>query len=199
MREARRRCTAITAPVACSVVVDSIEMRRPRKDPCPADPSDLAAFLTKADRDQILCDCNVARIILGPDSQPLDVGREHRTAPRSAAPRHRAQRDRGCRFPDCGRQSQLVRSPPRRTLAGSADPTNINNLVLLCADSTTTSCTAKAGPTPSTAPPTPSTTTRHPPHPMPPTQHRPTLTRRRVLAGAQAGTILYSVPLREIS
>ena len=38
--------------------------------------------LTKADRDQILCDCNIARIILGPDSQPLDVGREQRTVPR---------------------------------------------------------------------------------------------------------------------
>ena len=48
----------------------------------PSDPSDLAAFLTRADRDQILCDCNVARIILGPDSQPLDVGREKRTVPR---------------------------------------------------------------------------------------------------------------------
>ena len=46
------------------------------------DVHDLGAYLSAAQRDRILCDCNISRIILGPDSLPLDVGREHRTAPR---------------------------------------------------------------------------------------------------------------------
>ena len=97
----------------------------------PWDPSDLAAFLTKADRDQILCDCNIARIILGPDSQPLDVGRGQRTVPRWMR-RAIAQRDRGCRFPGCDRRASWCE-------AHHVEPwwqggsTSMNNLVLLCA------------------------------------------------------------------
>ena len=97
----------------------------------PSDPSDLAAFLTKADRDQILCDCNIARIILGPDSQPLDVGREQRTVPRWMR-RAIAQRDRGCRFPGCDRRASWCEA--HHVIPWwQGGPTSINNMVLLCA------------------------------------------------------------------
>jgi hypothetical protein len=96
----------------------------------PNDPSDLAAFLTRADKAQILCDCNIARIVLGPDSQPLDVGREHRTAPLYLR-RAIAQRDRHCRFPGCDRKSSWCEA--HHVIPWWQDgPTNINNLVLLC-------------------------------------------------------------------
>ena len=97
----------------------------------PSDPSDLAAFLTKADRDQILCDCNIARIILGPHSQPLDVGREHRTVPRWMR-RAITHRDRGCRFPGCDRRASWCEAHHVEPWQHGG-PTNINNLVLLCA------------------------------------------------------------------
>ncbi len=79
---------------------------------------------------QLLCDCNVSRIVTGPDSRPLDVGREQRTAPtwmRKAL----AKRDGGCRYPGCER-------PPNRCQAHhvweweDGGPTAIHNLVLLC-------------------------------------------------------------------
>ncbi|HEY1739608.1 MAG TPA: DUF222 domain-containing protein, partial [Acidimicrobiia bacterium] len=96
----------------------------------PNDPSDLAAFLTRADKAQILCDCNVARIVLGPDSQPLDVGREHRTAPLYLR-RAIAQRDRHCRFPGCDRKAN--RCEAHHVIPWWQDgPTNINNMILLC-------------------------------------------------------------------
>ena len=64
----------------------------------PHDATDLGAVLSRAQRDQLLCDCNIARIILGPDSQPLDVGRAQRTAPRWLR-RAVAHRDRGLSLP----------------------------------------------------------------------------------------------------
>jgi hypothetical protein len=96
----------------------------------PSDPSDLAAFLTRADKAQILCDCNIARIVLGPDSQALDVGREHRTAPRWMR-RALAYRDRGCRFPGCDRRASGCEA--HHVIPWWQDgPTNINNMILLC-------------------------------------------------------------------
>ncbi len=50
---------------------------------------------------QLLCDCTVARIVTGPDGQPLDVGRTRRAVP-PALRRALVERDGGCRFPGCG-------------------------------------------------------------------------------------------------
>jgi hypothetical protein len=55
--------------------------------------------------DRIACDSEVTRIVFGPNSEPLDVGRAHRTvtpAQRKAV----IARDRTCRGPDC-------HAPPR--------------------------------------------------------------------------------------
>ena len=43
---------------------------------------------------ELLCDSKIGRVVFGPDSQPLDVGREHRTAPAPHPPRRRRSRQR---------------------------------------------------------------------------------------------------------
>ena len=79
---------------------------------------------------ELLCDCKIGRVILGPDSQPLDVGREHRTAPHWIR-RAVAARDKGCRFPGCERQ-------PHRCKVHHVHPwdpdgeTSVCNCILLC-------------------------------------------------------------------
>jgi hypothetical protein len=97
----------------------------------PADVSDLGAFLSRADRRQLLCDCNIARIVLGPDSQPLDVGRTHRLVPRWMR-RAIAQRDRGCRFPGCDRAANRCEAHHVKAWTDGGG-TSLQNLVLLCA------------------------------------------------------------------
>ncbi|MGZ4691257.1 MAG: DUF222 domain-containing protein [Acidimicrobiia bacterium] len=51
---------------------------------------------------RLLCDSSVSRIVTGPDSLPLDVGRTRRTVP-PALRRALVVRDGGCRFPGCDR------------------------------------------------------------------------------------------------
>ncbi len=48
------------------------------------------------------CDCTVSRIILGPDSEPLDIGRATRIIP-PAMRRALIARDRHCQHPGCDR------------------------------------------------------------------------------------------------
>jgi Domain of unknown function (DUF222) len=80
---------------------------------------------------EILCDCKIGRVIMGPDSQPLDVGREHRTAPHHIR-RAVAARDQCCRFPGCARK-------PRWCKVHHVEPwdpdgeTKVCNCILLCA------------------------------------------------------------------
>ncbi|MFN0090499.1 MAG: hypothetical protein ACKVWR_09580 [Acidimicrobiales bacterium] len=76
------------------------------------------------------CDASFTRLVLGAESEPLDIGRAQRRWPRPLA--HAVvRRDRGCRFPGCDQ-------PPSRcdihhcqdwTTGG---PTTITNGVLLC-------------------------------------------------------------------
>ncbi len=48
----------------------------------------------------LLCDCSISRIILGPDSQPLNIGDARRTFP-PAIRRAIIRRDEHCRWPGC--------------------------------------------------------------------------------------------------
>jgi hypothetical protein len=86
--------------------------------------------LSKPEITRLLCDANIARMILGPDGQPLDVGREHRTAPRWMR-RAIAKRDGGCRYPGCDRRPN--RCEAHHVWSWEAGgPTAVHNLVLLC-------------------------------------------------------------------
>jgi hypothetical protein len=115
----------LTLTISCDEIMSWLPIRT-----LPNDPTDLAAFLTRTDREQILCDCNIARIILGPNSQPLDVGQEHRTVPRYLR-RAIAQRDRHCRYPGCDRKPSWCEAHHVQPW-WHAGPTHLNNLVLLC-------------------------------------------------------------------
>jgi len=76
------------------------------------------------------CDAEVVPVVLGSQSEPLDVGRLQRTVT-DAMRRALNIRDGGCAFPGCDR-------PPRRCHAhhirfwGHGGDTSLDNLVLLC-------------------------------------------------------------------
>lgn len=79
---------------------------------------------------RLACDATVCRVVLGPRSEPLDIGRRTPVVP---APMRRAVvlRDRECRFPGCDR-------PPPWCDAhhvvhwAAGGTTALSNLVLMC-------------------------------------------------------------------
>ncbi|MGH3963676.1 MAG: DUF222 domain-containing protein [Pseudonocardiaceae bacterium] len=92
---------------------------------------DTGGHLTAAQARRLACDAGFIPMVLGSDSMPLDVGRQHRLA--TAAIRDAlAQRDQGCAFPGCHR-------PPRHCEAHhilewlDAGETKVHNMCLLCA------------------------------------------------------------------
>jgi Domain of unknown function (DUF222)/HNH endonuclease len=98
------------------------------RDGLPSTHGDLA--LSPADISRLLCDANVARIVLGPESVPLDVGRAQRTVPRSLR-RALAVRDQGCRYPGCDRRPSWCEA--HHVIPWEHDGiTALDNLVLLC-------------------------------------------------------------------
>ncbi len=82
------------------------------------------------DVDRLLCDCDVARIVTGPNSLPLDAGRARRTAP-PAISRAVVARDGGCRFPGCDRPPGWCQAHHVKHWIDRG-PTSLANLVLLC-------------------------------------------------------------------
>ena len=94
-----------------------------------------------------LGDTTFYRLVLGPESQPLDIGRAQRSwpAPLAAAITRRDQR---CRFPD-------VTHPPAIAISTTANPGNTAGIPpsatgYCCAAGTTRSSTANTGPSNST-------------------------------------------------
>ena len=86
--------------------------------------------ITPARGREVACDAAIARIVMSPDSQPLDIGRSTRVVPE---PMRRAviARDRHCRFPGCDRPFRWCDA---HHIVHWADdgPTNVDNLILLC-------------------------------------------------------------------
>jgi hypothetical protein len=89
---------------------------------------DLA--ITQADISRLLCESSLSRVIIGPDSIPLDVGRATRH-PSKGLRRALSVRDRGCRFPGCDRRASWCHSHHVEPWEFDGE-TNIGNLVLLC-------------------------------------------------------------------
>ncbi len=56
--------------------------------------------ISRAEVERLLCDCSVSRVVMGPDSKPLDVGRSTRVWSASLRTAIWA-RDRHCRWPGC--------------------------------------------------------------------------------------------------
>jgi hypothetical protein len=98
------------------------------RDGRPSTRSDLA--LTPADISRLLCDAKISRIVVGPESVPLDVGRAAYT-PSKALRRAVAVRDQGCRFPGCDRRPSWCQA--HHVIPWNSDgETKLSNLVLLC-------------------------------------------------------------------
>lgn len=91
---------------------------------------DDAGPITPETARRLACEANVTRVITGPSSEPLDVGRRTKVVP---APLRRAVavRDRGCRFPGCERPPGWCDAHHVRHWADGGE-TSLANLVLLC-------------------------------------------------------------------
>jgi hypothetical protein len=79
---------------------------------------------------RILCDATVTRIILGPASQPLDVGRATRVVP-AGMRRAVSVRDRHCQWPDCQVPAAWCDVHHLRHWSRGG-VTALHNLVMLC-------------------------------------------------------------------
>jgi hypothetical protein len=84
----------------------------------------------RRDIERLLCDCDISRIVTGPDSLPLDVGRMRRN-PTPAMRRALVERDGGCRWPGCDRPAGFCDAHHVRPWHQGGETTLIN-LVLLC-------------------------------------------------------------------
>jgi Domain of unknown function (DUF222) len=89
---------------------------------------DLA--ITPSDISRLLCESSLSRVIIGPDSIPLDVGRATRH-PSKALRRALSVRDHGCRFPGCHRRPSWCHSHHAKPWELDGE-TKLDNLVLLC-------------------------------------------------------------------
>ena len=79
---------------------------------------------------RIACDCTVIRVLLGADSQPLDIGRATRIIPTQIR-RALIVRDGGCAFPHCHRRPRQCHAHHVKSWA-EGGPTSLDNLVLVC-------------------------------------------------------------------
>jgi hypothetical protein len=82
------------------------------------------------DVERLLCDSSISRIVTGPDSLPLNLGRARRT-PSAAQRRALVARDQGCRFPGCDRPAGWCQAHHVRPWH-PCGPTDQNNLILFC-------------------------------------------------------------------
>jgi hypothetical protein len=76
---------------------------------------DGGTFLSAAHARMLACDCRVVPVVLGSNSEPLDIGRAERTIPLGMR-RALVHRDRGCAFPQVRPPREVVSLPPHSAL-----------------------------------------------------------------------------------
>jgi len=79
---------------------------------------------------RMACDANLIPVVLGANSEPLDIGRKTRTVPLGIR-RALSLRDRGCAFPGCTIPAHWCDAHHRIPWADGGS-TALSNLVLLC-------------------------------------------------------------------
>jgi hypothetical protein len=92
--------------------------------------TDLQQLPNRTWQRRTACDADIARIILDPDSIPIDVGRRHRLFT-PAQRRALAIRDQGCRFPGCHHRPAVTDAHHIVSWLDGG-PTDLHNAVLLC-------------------------------------------------------------------
>ncbi len=110
--------------VVVTLDLDALEGRAGRSEL-----QDRGAVTPEAAR-RLACDAKVSRVITDGASRPLDVGRSTKVVP-PALRRAVTVRDRGCRFPGCGRPPSWCDAHHVRHWADGGE-TALDNLVLLC-------------------------------------------------------------------
>ena len=91
---------------------------------------DDGTVITPETARRLACDAGVSRVIVGPDSQPLDIGRKTRTVP-AALRRAVVARDRHCQADHCDRPARWCDVHHIDHWADGG-PTAAANLTLLC-------------------------------------------------------------------
>ncbi|MGH3931466.1 MAG: DUF222 domain-containing protein [Pseudonocardiaceae bacterium] len=86
--------------------------------------------ISAADTRRMAYDCRVIPVVLGGDSEPLDVGRAMRTVPLGIS-RALVARDGGCAFPGCHRSPGLCAVHHARHRIDDGE-TKVDNCCLLC-------------------------------------------------------------------
>jgi hypothetical protein len=79
---------------------------------------------------RLACDAQLIPVVLGSDSVPLDVGREHRLV-RGQQRNALIARDKGCAFPSCQLPARWTDAHHIKSWANGG-ATDLDNLVLLC-------------------------------------------------------------------
>ena len=121
-----RNATAVTGPMDGSQPNPLTGVGLPRLPEHPGG----TAILSRVASERLACDGSVARVLLDPESLPLELGRSKRLFS-NAQRRALALRDDGCRFTDCNR-------PARYTDAHHVLPwaaggvSDLTNALLLC-------------------------------------------------------------------
>jgi hypothetical protein len=96
----------------------------------PAGDLELSLPLSAVSVERLACDSNVTRILLGADSQVIDVGRSKRVIS-PAQRRALSVRDKGCRWPGCDRPASYT-SGHHLVHWVKGGSTDMDNVVLLC-------------------------------------------------------------------
>jgi Domain of unknown function (DUF222) len=91
---------------------------------------DYGQLISVRDARHLACDCKVIPVVLGGDSEPLDVGRAMRTVPLGIR-RALVARDGGCSFPGCDRPPGLCAAHHARHWADGG-ATSVANCCMLC-------------------------------------------------------------------
>jgi hypothetical protein len=111
--------------VSLSLHTDTLEQKFPE-----ATNDDEQRPMSGAHADTLLCDCVIHKIIRDHTNQPLEFGRAFYTVPRKLF-RQLADRDCGCRFPNCNRKVKHCDAHHIRYWRNMG-LTDYWNLVLLC-------------------------------------------------------------------
>ncbi len=82
------------------------------------------------DVERLLCDASISRIVTGPDSLPINLGRARRV-PSPAQRRALVARDHGCRLPGCNRPAGWCQAHHHKPWHRDG-PTDLTNLILFC-------------------------------------------------------------------